>query len=133
MKTYYEAGKPIPKSLGAVADQLKQVGEIRLLMDKEVKMVKERETELREHLIENLSADDTGVSGKKYHAQVKTDPKPTVDNWEKVWDFVVEKDAFHILGKSLNAKAVKEIWDNGDRIPGVSKMNAKTLSLTKVK
>lgn len=133
MKTYYEAGKPIPKSLGAVADQLKEVSELRLLMAKEVDIVKDRETELKEHLIENLSTDDTGVSGRKYHAQVKTKPQATVDDWEKVWDFVVEKDAFHILGKSLNAKAVSEIWDNGDRIPGVSKINAKTLSLTKVK
>lgn len=133
MKVYYEAGKPIPKSLGIVADQLKQVSEIRLLMDKEVKEVKERETELREHLIEHLSKDETGVSGKKYHAQVKSKPQPTVDDWELVWDFVVEKDAFHILGKSLNAKAVKEIWDNGDKIPGVSVMQAKSLSITKVK
>jgi len=133
MKIYYEAGKPIPKSLGVVADQLKKVRELRLLMDKEVKEVKDRETELHEHLIENLSSDETGISGKAYHAQVMSKDVATVEDWEAVYDFVVEKDAFHIMGKSLNAKAVKEIYDNGDRIPGVKIMKNKKLSLTKVK
>jgi len=132
-KIYYEKGKPIPKSLGEVADHLKEVTVLRLEMAKEVALVQAREQELKNYLVENLSDKETGVSGRKYHAQVKKSTKPVVDNWEDVYDYIVENDAFHILGKSLNAKAVNEIWDADAKIPGVSKMHAKTLSLTKVK
>lgn len=132
-KIFYEKGKPIPKSLGEVADHLKEVTLLRLEMKKEVDLVEAREKELRNYLVENLSDKETGVSGRKYHAQVKKSVKPIVDDWEEVYDYIVDNDAFHILGKSLNAKAVNEIWDDDKKIPGVSKMHAKTLSLTKVK
>ena len=132
-KIFYEKGKPIPKTLGEVADHLKEVTLLRLEMKKEVDLVAAREQELKNYLVENLSDKETGVSGRKYHAQVKKSTKPVVDDWEDVYDYVVEEDAFHILGKSLNAKAVNELWEAGVKIPGVSKMKAKTLSLTKVK
>ena len=132
-KIFYEKGKPIPKSLGEVADHLKEVTLLRLEMKKEVDLVEAREKELRNHLVENLSDKDTGVSGRKYHAQVKKSVKPIVDDWEDVYNYIVENDAFHLLGKSLSVKAVNELWEAGVKIPGVSKMHAKTLSLTKVK
>lgn len=132
-KVFYEKGKPIPKTLGEVADHLKKVMELRLAMKKEVDLVEDREKELKNYLVENLSDKETGVSGRRYHAQVKKTPKPVVDDWELVYDFIVEEDAFHLLGKSINAKAATEYWEAGKKIPGVSKMHAKTLSLTKVK
>ena len=56
------AGDPIPKSLGRCADELADVRALAVAMGKEVAAVKKRESELRDHLIESLSAgDDSGA------------------------------------------------------------------------
>ncbi len=134
VKLSYTFADPLPKSLGICADHLKKVTTLRLLMQKDVDEVKKRETEINEHLIEELSAsDDTGVSGKRYHAKVVLSDAASAEDWELVHDYIYENDRFDLLGKSLNQKAVKEMWEAGEKIPGVTKVNVKKLSITKVK
>lgn len=131
----YDAGDPIPENLGIVADHFKEVQALRLEMEKQCKEVKARETELNEHLIENLAVDEddnTGASGLKYRAQITTSVKATVDDWEATYDYIAENDRFDILGKSVNQKAIGEIWDKGKKVPGVSKINVKKVSITKL-
>lgn len=132
-KISLKVGAPLPKSIGRCADAYKEVNNIRLEMDKDVKAVKARETEINEYIIENLAASDmTGASGLKYKAQIMTGLAGTVHDWEALYDYIVEEDRFDLLNKSLNQKAVKEMFDAGVKIPGVSKINTKKLSITKV-
>ncbi len=134
MKLSYTFGDPLPKSLGICADQLKQVTALRLLMEKDVDEVKKREAEIKEHLIEHISAsDDTGVSGQKYHAKVVKSISYSPEDWEKIYDYVSEHDRFDLMAKSLNQKAASEMFENDEKIPGVGKINVKKLSITKVK
>ena len=126
-------GDPLPKSLGRCADLYHEVKELRLAMQKEVDAVKDRETEIYKHLVDNLSAsDDTGAAGLKYRAQIKTDTVDTVDDWELVHDYVYENDRFDLLGKSLAKKAAKEMREAGVKIPGVKQMTVKKISVTKI-
>ena len=101
-------------------------------MAKEVAVIQARETEISNHIIESLPVGDSGAIGHKYKAVVTSDEKPTADDWEAVYDFVVENDRFDLLGKSLNAKAVKEMWENGEKVPGVQKFHAKKLRITRI-
>lgn len=131
----YDKGDPIPENLGIVADHLKEVQALRLEMDKQVKEVKDRESELRDHLIDNLAVDendDTGASGLKYRAQITTSEKATVDDWELVYDFIANKDRFDLLGKSLNQKTIDALWEAGKKIPGISSIIVKKVSITKL-
>ena len=126
-------GDPMPKTIGRCADAYKEVSDLRLAMQKEVDTVKKRETEINEHILENLSAsDDTGASGLKYKAQIKTSVDPSATDWEAIHDFVYENDRFDILGKKLNKKAIEELWDAGKKVPGVVKINVKKVSITKI-
>lgn len=126
-------GDPIPKSVGRCADEYAEVRELRLAMQKEVDTVQKRESELREFIIENLSSgDDTGAAGLKYRAQIKIDIKPTVKDWDKVFDFIVENDRFDLLQKRVSDKAIKEIWGENETVPGIEKINVKTVSITKI-
>ncbi len=128
-----KVGGELPKALGACVDAFKEVNLLRLAMDKDVKAIKQREIEIKEHLIENLSASDTtGVSGKRYRAQITREDQPTPDDWEKIYDYISENDRFDLMGKSLNTKAVKEMWDNDEDIPGVKIIQVKKLSITKL-
>ena len=133
IKVSYKAGDPLPKSVGACADYFKVINATRLLMDKEVKEVKARENEIKEYIIENLSLTaDTGASGLKYQARVTTEKQPTAEDWDKIHDFVYENDRFDLMAKSLNNSAIKEMWEAGEKIPGVTTINVKKLSITKV-
>jgi hypothetical protein len=131
----YDVGDAIPENLGIVADHLKEVEALRLEMTKQTAEVKERETELRNHLIDNLAVDDddnTGASGLKYRAQIVTSEKASVTDWELTYDYIAEHDRFDLMGKSLNQKAVDTIWEKGKKLPGVEKVIVKKVSITKL-
>lgn len=131
-QTSLTVGDPLPKSLGACVDALKEVTLLRLAMSKEVDAVKARERKLSEYLIDNLSGDNTGVAGLKYRAQVKKKTKYSVKDWTKVHDYVYDNDRFDLLAKSLNQKAAEEIYEAGEKLPGVDKVHVPTLSVTKI-
>lgn len=130
-------GSPFPKSIGRCADLYHDVRELRLLMEKEVEAIKSRETEIQEHIIGNLSkSDDTGAAGLRYRAQVKSETKPQVSDeqggWKALWAYIADHDRFDLLQKRLGEKAVADMWDNGESIPGVAKVHVPKLSITKI-
>ena len=134
MKTIsLKLGGPVPDTIGRCADAYHDVKELRLAMDKEVKAIKERETELYNHIVDNLSvSEDTGASGKRYKAQITTSEEPTVTDWEALHDYVYEEDRFDLLGKSIAKGAVKEMQAEGVTLPGVTKITVKKVSITKI-
>lgn len=126
-------GAPLPKSIGRCADFYKEVMELRLWMEKQIAPYKKREGEIRDHIIENLSkSDDTGASGLKYKALIVEEEQPTVKDWEKVYDYIAENDRFDLLNKNINAKAIKEMWGNNKKVPGIETINVKKVSITKI-
>lgn len=131
-KFSFKVGDPLPKSLGQCADFYHEVKELRLAMAKEVAIIQARETEISNHIVEKLPVGDKGAIGSKYKAIVTSTEKPTADDWEAIYDYVHQFDRYDLLGKSLNAKAVQEMWDNGEKVPGVQKFHAKKLGITKI-
>lgn len=123
----------LPKSIGRRADLLHDVRELRLAMEKEAEAVKARETEIQESIINELSrGSDTGASGLRYRVQVNTEPKPQIADWKELTGYILEHDRFDLLQKRLGEKAVTDLWDAGEKIPGVAKVNVPKLSLTKI-
>lgn len=128
----YAKGDPLPESMGASADLLHEVRDMRLLLDKLASAVKSRESEIQEHIIQNLSSgDDTGAAGKKYRVQIKTSDKPRPDDWGKIHQWIKDNNRFDLLQKRLSDKAVMEVLEDGN-IPGMDIMVSKSISLTKV-
>lgn len=134
MKEGYTKGAPMPKTIGRCADLYAEVRELRLAMQKEVDEVAKRESEIREHIISKLSkSDDTGASGLRYRAQIKTKTKPRAADWEKVYDFVVEHDRFDLLQRRLSDKAVMDMLEDGEEVPGIERVHVPEVSITKIK
>lgn len=132
-KVSLKVGADLPKSIGACADAYHYVNKLRLAMAKEVKAIQDRETEIKKHIIDNLSVkEDTGAAGQHYRAQIKTEEQPTVKDWELLYDYIVEEDRFDLLNKSLSITASKEMHAAGTKIPGVGKIIVKKLSITKI-
>lgn len=131
--TYPFAGQEMPRSLGLCADEYHEVRTLRLSMEKVVKQVTDREAEIREHLISNLSkSDDTGAAGKKYRAQIVSKDVPKLNDWKALTAFVAEHDRFDLIQKRLSEKAVLDMLEQGEDVPGVEKMKIPGVSITKI-
>lgn len=140
-------GSPVPPSPGRCADLYHEVRELRLAMEKEVESVKERETELQDHLINTLdtTSGDTGAAGLLYRAQLVVKRKPRLltgvdpqtlqprDGWGIFTSWVRKNDFFNMIQKRINETALQEWMDAEQRTaPGTEIVNVKSLSVTKI-
>lgn len=126
----------IPKSMGACADLLFKLRQERLALDKVVEAMKANESVLTNHIIDNLPKGDAGAVGKTHKVIVRTEQIPQAENWEEVYAYVRKTNAWDLLQRRLNPKAVMERLEdpkNKKGVPGVKLFNAVKLSLTKVK
>lgn len=129
----YVKGSPLPKSIGLCADEYAHVRDLRLAMQKVVDEVKEREAEIRDHIIGNLSkSDDSGAAGKRYRAQIVKKQVPQVQDWPALWAHILKTRRFDLLQKRLTDRAVKDAWEEGKEIPGVEKFKVVEVSITKI-
>lgn len=126
-------GSPMPRSIGLCADFYNDVRALRLMMEKEVATIQARESEIKNHIIDNLSkSDDTGASGKRFRAQIVMKTVPQLADWAAFTGYVMEHDRFDLIQKRLGEKAVADMWESGEEIPGVAKFNTPTVSITKI-
>jgi hypothetical protein len=56
-------------------------------------------------------------------------PKP--DDWEAIEEYVVLNDSFDIFQRRLSPVAIRARWEQGQEIPGISKVDVTELSITK--
>lgn len=135
----------LPKSLAACADLLYDTQQKRYTLQKQVDELAKLETDVREHLINNLpKSDATGVTGKLANARiVEKDIVELVgterDRFEKVYDYILKnakKDpgVWSLLQRRLGEAAAKElIAAKKGALIGAKLGKIPTISLTKVK
>ena len=123
----------IPKSMGACADRLFEIKQERLAMEKVVDAMKANERALTDHIIDHLPKGDTGASGAHHKVQVRTEDIPQVEDWDKLYAYVKKNNAFDLLQRRLNPKAVMERLEDKKKVPGTKMFTAVKLSLTQVK
>jgi uncharacterized radical SAM superfamily Fe-S cluster-containing enzyme len=132
-KNRFTVGAELPDSIGRCADLLHEVKQLRLDMDKEVAAVRAREREIEEHIISNLDkGEDTGASGLTHRVQVKSKTKPKPADWAALHEYIQEHGRFDLLQKRLAEKAVMDMLDEGEDVPGVERIHIPTISLTKI-
>jgi hypothetical protein len=123
----------MPQSIGLCADEYHDVRDLRLAMEKEVEAVKARESEIRTHIIDNLSkSSDTGAAGLRYRAQIVTKAVPKLADWSLFTAAVQKTGRFDLIQKRLSEKAVADLWAEGFSVPGVEKINVPEVSITKI-
>lgn len=130
----------IPATIAKCADLLYLTQQARYKVNKQAAKLKELETALEEHIINNLPKDSTGVAGRTAQVRVESDPVQTVDveneGWEKLWAWVKKQrgtDGFAILNRAINRKAIGELQEAGKEVPGLKTFNQKWVSCTKLK
>lgn len=132
-----QPGAPIPPNMGAVADEYALTRKFRLAMEKIVEPVKQRESELREHMIRNLEktrdqGGDTGAAGRLYRVQIKDKETPKVSDWAAFHQFIAVNNRFDLLQKRTSDKAIMDMVEADQLPPGIETVLVPDVSVTKV-
>ena len=133
-----EFGAPMPNSLGGAVDLYHDLRELRLMQENLAETTKRRETEVQDHIINNLSKSaaeggNTGVAGQRYRAQIVVKEKFNAIDWGILHSWIRKNDRFDMLQKRLSDTAVKDFVDQEQRLlPGTERVNVPTVSVTKI-
>lgn len=122
-----------PKSMGLCADRLYELRKRRLEEQKKVEALEAEENALKAHIIDHLPKSQmTGASGKVANVKIVTKVIPQIADLELFYGYVRRSKRTDLLQKRLNDGAIKEMLDDGKKIPGITTFDAKTVSLTKI-
>jgi hypothetical protein len=128
-----EGGYVLPADQGALVDLLYRARERRLEMQRETERVERLENQIKNHFIETLSANSTGLAGRVARVQVETKAVPQIEDWDKFYKYVVKHKAFDLLQRRLNEGAAKERLEAGKGAKaGLTVFRAKKISVTKI-
>ena len=123
-----------PKKIGACADRLYQLRQQRLAQQKVVEQLAAEESALKEHIINTLpKSEASGVAGKIARVTVVTREEPLVKDQDLFRRYLNRTGRFDLAYKLRpSGPAIRELWEEGRKIPGIDKFNVVTVSLNKV-
>lgn len=122
-----------PKELGACADLLYKMKADRLAQSKKLEAMEKDEKELKEHIIATLpKSKASGVAGKVARVTVTNKEIPQVEDWTKFYSYVKKHNRFDLMQRRLAEKAVNDMLDEGEKVPGVRVFKTPVVGLNKV-
>ena len=123
-----------PESLGECVDRYREKRDLRLAMQKEVDAVADEEKAFKAHILQQITeqAGTTGVAGERYRAQRTEKRVPKVVSWPDVHAWIAKHNRFDLLQKRLSDKAVIDMWESDQEVPGIESAVAVDLSVTKI-
>lgn len=102
----------------------------RLAEEKKVAKLEEKEKQLKAQVIAKMkAAQATSMGGQKYGANFQKKDKPTAGDWQKLYAYIKENDAFDLLQKRLTETAVTARWEEGEEIPGIVKFPVEDVTM----
>lgn len=74
----------------------------------------------------------TGAGGSYCLVEVVTKIVPTASNWDEIYGYIVEHNAWDLLQKRVGMAAARARWDDGITIPGISQTEIPNLKRKKL-
>lgn len=122
----------IPKTLGGCADKLYQLRAERQALNRRARAIEDEEKAIKTRLIDTLPKSQAdGVVGRTARAQVVTRVVAQVRDWDKFYKYVLKTKDFSLMARKPNEAAIKERWENKQKVPGASPFQAVKVSVTK--
>ena len=123
----------LPTTIGGTIDLLYKLREERKVIEAKAAAVKEQESALEKHLMNNFERGELqGARGKLASASVRHSTVADVTDWDKVYSYIHRNKAWDMLQKRISVTACRARWDEKKNIPGIEPQEITTLSLTKV-
>ena len=121
------------KNLPDIIEQFAAKKAERLAADKVAQALKHEEVELQNEICKLLKDSGlTGAGGATHKVTLKTIDKPVAQDWDEIYTYIKEEDAFDLLQRRLTEGAVKARWEEDIDIPGIATYPVDKLTLSKV-
>lgn len=92
-------------------------------LDRKSKQLKKQEDAFKADILQAMQelalTNLNGFSGRT--ARIESEFVPVATNWEEVYRFIKEHDAFDLLHKRLTVTAVRLRWDDGVEVSGIDR------------
>lgn len=78
--------------------------------------------------------DEQGVEATRVNGisvSISEQTMPSVEDWDQVYDFVREHDAFYLIQRRLAAGPYRELLQMGESLPGVEPFVKRSINMTK--
>lgn len=120
--------------LAAKADRMATLRQQRLDLQKQAEAIEEEEKTLRKTIIDELLASTTmtGVSGMTVRVTLVPKTVPQVEDWEAFQKHIKKTGDFDLIQRRVSDKAVRERWEAGKTVPGVTTYTFHDLSVNKL-
>jgi hypothetical protein len=122
------------KTLGELADKLEAAKEKRIKADKRAAELKSEENRIKDIIISEMEANSlSSVGGKACVINRTVKSRAIATDWDKLYGYIKENDAFDLLHKRLTDTAVKLREDDGVHVPGTALMDYSHLTYGKAR
>ena len=116
----------------AVVTELFEVREaIAKIEAAELKELKKRKKELEDTLLGGLEVGEKVSFAGVGTVSCAEEIVPNVEDWEAVYDYIRNNNAFYLLARKLNAAPYRESLNIGDEIEGVTPVTIRKLNVRK--
>ena len=121
-------------NLGSTVDKLYELRAKRLQLEKQAQELKTKETNLQTILIEACNKQSLlGARGNIGSISLKPTTVPTVGDWGKVEEYILDTGFFHLMQRRISSAAYIEHLGLRGQIPGIESTTLTKLSLTRAK
>lgn len=87
---------------------------------------------MRQHVTDSFKvAELNGAKGKISQSEIKQVEVPSVVDWDKVYEYIAENEAWGLLHKRISTEAWRERLNAKDPVPGIDPFTVTTLSVKK--
>lgn len=130
-----------PKNLAVCADTFYEKREQRLALERQAALIQAEENACREHLINNLpKSSASGIAGKLCRVSVENKPVFQVKDWSVdtgLWGYIIKAikknpGVTGMLQRRANEAMLKELAENGVKVPGVESLDVPVLRVNKL-
>lgn len=123
---------PTEVTLAYLANRRDDLRERKRELEAEVKVIDQALAANELEIIERL--DEMGVSRfavGKLSFSISENTVGNVEDWDQVYAYIRDNNAFHLVQRRLANAAYKELLDMGDSLPGVVPFNKRSLNFRK--
>lgn len=126
--------QPQTATLGKLIDRMLELRDQRSEISKQDKALKEEFDQLEDLVLAKLREQDA-VKGSSTHgtATISEITVPTIENWDSFESYIYDNKAFYLLERRPSGAAFRELYQQGEEIPGLKPFTKYSISLRKTR
>ena len=118
---------------GDIITRLTQIRAFRRQLAAEDQRFKDEAEQLEDQLVAiAVDSGSTRFGNNEATVIISEETVPTVNDWDALYTYIQENNAFHLLQRRINSAPWRELLELGQQIPGTEPTTLKKVNLRKV-